>query len=86
MTEDNINLESKENLQCRNLIGSSNFVRTPNTENVSHILKDLRVRNYNKVIIGNLNINSIPNKFDQLKTIMQGNIDILVVTETKLDF
>ena len=39
----------------------------------------------NKLIIGNLNINSLRNKFDQLKEFIQENIDILVITETKLD-
>ena len=36
-------------------------------------------------MIGNLNINSISSKFDQLKVLVQGKLDILVVTETKLD-
>ena len=36
----------------------------------------------NKVIIGNLNINAIRNKFEQLKETV---LEILVVTETKLD-
>ena len=67
------------------MINSEGFGETPNTANVSTILNDLRVRNYNKVIIGNLNINSISSKFDQLKSIVQGKIDILVLTETKLD-
>ena len=35
-------------------------------------------KNINRLLIGNLNINSISNKFD-------GKVDILVVTETKLD-
>ena len=39
----------------------------------------------NKIIIGNLNINSIPEKFDQLKVLISKNLDILVITETKLD-
>ena len=39
----------------------------------------------NRLIIGNLNINSISNKFDQLKLFVQGKVDILIVTETKLD-
>ena len=39
----------------------------------------------NKLIIGNLNINSIRNKFDQLKDIIQDKVDVLVLTETKLD-
>ena len=29
-------------------------------------IKNLRVRNVNKVIVGNININSLPNKFEQL--------------------
>ena len=39
----------------------------------------------NKNIIGNLNINSFPNKFEQLKYIVMQHINILVLTETKLD-
>ena len=37
------------------------------------------------MIIGNLNIHSIRNKFEQLKEAVPKYIDILVVTETKLD-
>ena len=32
-----------------------------------------------------MNINSLRNKFDQLKILVQNKIDILVVTESKLD-
>ena len=32
-----------------------------------------------------ININSIRNKFDQLKLSIAGNIDVLIVTEKKLD-
>ena len=39
----------------------------------------------NRLRIGNLNINSISNKFDKLKLFVRGKVDILVVTETKLD-
>ena len=35
--------------------------------------------------MGNLNIKSISNKFDQLKLFVQGEVDDLIVTETKLD-
>ena len=37
------------------------------------------------MIIGNLNINSFSNKFEQMKDIVMQHIDILVLTETKLD-
>ena len=39
----------------------------------------------NRLIIGNLIINSISNKFDKLKLFVQGKVDILIVTETKLN-
>ena len=38
-----------------------------------------------KVIVGDLNINSIRNKFDALSFIIDTNIDILITSETKLD-
>ena len=49
-------------------------------------ITNLRLRNVNKVIIGNININSLPNKFEQLKELVIKHIDVLVgITETKLD-
>ena len=54
-------------------------------EKDSDFLPVLRVKNMNRLIIRNLNINSISNKFDQLKLFVQGKVDILIVTETKLD-
>ena len=54
-------------------------------EKDSDFLRILRVKNVNRLIIGNLNINSISNKFDQLKLFARGKVDILIVTETKLD-
>ena len=48
-------------------------------------ITNLRLRNVNKVIIGNININSLPNKFEQLKELVIKHIDVLVgITETKL--
>ena len=35
--------------------------------------------------LGNLNINSLPIKFNQLKELAIKYVDILVLTETKLD-
>ena len=54
-------------------------------EKESDFLLILRVKNVNRLIIGNLDMNSISNKFDQLKLFVQGKVDILIVTETKLD-
>ena len=49
------------------------------------ILNKIRISNANRIIIGLLNINSLRNKLDALKTIISGKIDILVITESKLD-
>ena len=48
-------------------------------------LKDIRINNINCLIIGQLNINSLRNKSEQLSTMINGNIDIFMISETKLD-
>ena len=48
-------------------------------------IRKLRIKNSEKVIIGNLNINSLLNKFDQLKETVLKYVDVLVLTETILD-
>ena len=49
------------------------------------LLKNMKDTNVDRIIIAHLNINSIRNKFDALKTMIAGNIDILLISETKLD-
>ena len=60
-----------------------------NNELIDHIsnkdLKSLRIRNSNKIVVGHLNINFIRNKYDFLAHQVQGNIDILMISEAKLD-
>ena len=48
-------------------------------------LRNVRLKNLGRIILANLNINSVRNKFDQLKTIIKDNVDILILTETKID-
>ena len=38
-----------------------------------------------RLIIGNSDINSISNKFHQIKLFVEGKVDILIFTENKLD-
>ena len=45
-------------------------------------LDKIRTKNFDSLIIGNLNINSLSSKFDQLKLLIQGKVDILIITET----
>ena len=46
------------------------------------VLENLKLKNNHRLVIGNLNINSISNKFDNLKLIIQGKTAILVATQT----
>ena len=48
-------------------------------------MKALRSDNSNKLIFVHININSIINKFDFLTSKVNGNIDILIVSETKIN-
>ena len=46
---------------------------------------DVCKRNLKRIILGHLNINSIRNKFDLFVDQIKGNVDIMVISETKLD-
>ena len=59
--------------------------QTTNLENINMDLKSLRLKNVNKLIITHLNINSLRNKFEFLISLIKDNIDILMISETKLD-
>ena len=45
----------------------------------------MRKKNADRLIKGHLNINSIRNKFEALKSLIKGKVDILIVSETKID-
>ena len=48
-------------------------------------LKTIRSDNANKLVFAHLNINSIRNKFEFLATQVKGKIDVLMISETKID-
>ena len=48
-------------------------------------LKNTRLKNPNRLIIAQLNINSLRNKFDSLVQILHNNLDILSISKTKID-
>lgn len=53
--------------------------------NYINILSKLKSNHPNRLIIGHLNINSLRHKFDFLRHEINGKIDILMISETKLD-
>ena len=48
-------------------------------------LKDIRIANWNRIVISHININSIRNKFELLAEAVMGNVNVLMVAETKND-
>ena len=48
-------------------------------------LKTIRKHNLNRIAVGHLNINSLRNKFDCLIEQITRNIDILMISEIKLN-
>ena len=55
-------------------------------EGLLEILKKIRINNVNKVLTEHINFNSIKSKFDMLSNMVKYNVDILMVSETKLDY
>ena len=80
--ENNITLTSN----VEPLIDSSVF--NPNNysnESVGSILKFYRSKYPEKLLIGDIDINSLRHKFEILKSVLPEVLDILMITETKLD-
>ena len=48
-------------------------------------LKEVRLKNLNRIVLAHLSINSLRNKFDALVEQVSGNVDVLVLSETKVD-
>ena len=48
-------------------------------------LKDVRLKNLNRIVLAHLNFNSLRNNFDALVEQVSGNVDVLVLSETKID-
>ena len=48
-------------------------------------LKVIRKKNPNRIVLAHLNINSLRNKFDILIDQITGNVDVMVISDTKLD-
>ena len=55
------------------------------SDNAFTSLRLWRARNKDRLTIGSLNINSLPNKIDDLRTLVTDNVDILELEETKIE-
>ena len=57
----------------------------PEQENCQRVLTSLRKDNPDRLIFAQLNINSIRNKFDYLSDLVKGKVDVLLISENKID-
>ena len=71
-------------MQWRSILHSLDENRSGSCKNVAS-LYSIGKRNLNKLVVAHLNINSLRLKFDSLVQKITGNVDILMISETKLD-
>ena len=83
----NRNSEELDDISNNSILNVTGNMNEGNKDSNSayQILQNLRVKCVNKIIIGHININSIRNKFLLLGDLIEKNVDILLVSETKLD-
>ena len=55
------------------------------SKDIDQILFNLKSNNSSNLNFAYLNINSVKNKFENFKEIINGNVDIFTIAETKLD-
>ena len=54
-------------------------------ESIIDSIRQLKLSNPQKIILGHLNINSLRNKFESIADVIQGTFDIFLLSETKID-
>ena len=73
------------NRECEPM-SAKNIDVTDSPDSANTILKNLHLKNFNRLICAQLNINSIRNEFESLKEIVSTSVDILLhICEMKLD-
>ena len=84
LNENNIELEHPLVFDSEIPTSINNSVDQPEKRNLK-ALTNIRLKNRNRPIIGQLNINSFRNKFDFLCSEISPCLNLLLVSETKLD-
>ena len=74
--------KSSINIEGRNTSALHDINKVGDCNNT---LKPLRKDNINKLIFAHLNTNSIWNKFELFSQQIKGKVDVLIISETKID-
>ena len=81
LPESNVVISKKPDKPAINQLDGTNSEETLKND----ALSEIREKNPNRIIIFHLNINSMRKKFEKLKEVVGNKIDILLISETKLD-
>ena len=81
LDENTSNLQSQKNLTYKFSISD----RVTSEEDVNLSLRSLKLRNLNRLLFGQINVNSNRNKFELLFSLVSNNIDTLLISEMKID-
>ena len=76
---------TSNNYKTRNMQETVSITTVTTKDNFKTKLKDIRITNLYRIDISHIIINSIKNKFELLAEAVIGNVDILIVAETKID-
>ena len=81
-----INLSSLQldSNDTQNVLGLDSILEI-NEDDPETVLRELKAKNADRPILAHLNINFLESKFEPLKSLIKENIDILLISETKLD-
>ena len=66
-------------------LNEENSIQLSNSDNPSLIFNELKRKNSDRIIIGHININFIENKFEALVALVKDKVDIIMISETKID-
>ena len=76
-------MHSLESGKVSNTVTCDEFNAKNSEENIN--LKLIRKGKFNRLVLAHININSLRNKFDNSAQQITNNVDILMMSETKLD-
>ena len=87
----NINMNVLRHMEstCSTNLNSTNVLDNSNgqidIEEPNIILSELKAKNAERLIIAQININAVENKFQSLVSLIKDNVDIIMISETKID-
>ena len=76
---------TSNNSKTRNMREPVSITTVTSKDDFKTKLKDIRIASLNRIVRSHINVNSIRNKFELFVEAVMANVDILMVTETKIN-